>query len=164
LPLYLRVDLDYSPIIVGLYMAGSQVAGIGAQPIMGFLSDKYGRKIVLVPAMTVLSLLFIALKFVDPGIQLILTILAMGSFLYSLHTIFIAGALDVSKGKAQSTVVSLIYGASFIGTFSPFIAGIIVDATEISNAFLYAGSISLVSTILLLLTKLPKTINQDMSI
>ena len=163
LPLYLRTELEYSPVIVGLYMAGAQVAGIGAQPIMGYLSDKYGRKIVLVPAMTVLSLLFATLKYVDPGIQLALTILAMGSFLYSLHTIFIAAAIDVSKGRAQSTVVSLIYGASFVGTFSPFIAGIIVDATEISNAFLYAGSISLVSTIFLLLTKLPKTVNQDAS-
>ena len=163
LPLYLRTELEYSPVIVGLYMAGAQVAGIGAQPIMGYLSDKYGRKIVLVPAMTVLSLLFATLKYVDPGIQLALTILAMGSFLYSLHTIFIAAAIDVSKGKAQSTVVSLIYGASFVGTFSPFIAGVIVDATEISNAFLYAGLISLVSTIFLLLTKLPKTVNQDAS-
>jgi FSR family fosmidomycin resistance protein-like MFS transporter len=160
LPLYLRSDLEYSPVVVGLYMAGAQVAGIGAQPVMGFLSDRYGRKVVLVPAMTTLSLLYFALKFADPGVQLVLTILAMGSFLYSLHTIFIAGALDVSKGEAQSTVVSLIYGASFFGTFSPFVAGMIVDASDITNAFIYAGAIVLLSTVMLAFIKLPRTANQ----
>ena len=164
LPVYLRSDLDYSPLTVGVYMAGAQVVGIGAQPVMGYLSDRFGRKIVLVPSMTVLGLLFVALKYADPGYQLILTILAMGAFLYSLHTIFIAAALDVSRGESQSTVVSLIYGASFFGTFSPFVAGIIVDASVTQNAFLYAGVVVLISTVLLAVEKLPKTANQEASI
>jgi hypothetical protein len=85
----------------------------------------------------------------------------MGSFLYSLHTIFIAAAMDVSKGEAQSTVVSLIYGASFFGTFSPFLAGVIVDSTaKTGNAFIYAGVVVLISTVLLAVVKLPKTANQ----
>lgn len=165
LPLYLRrgEDIDglgYTAFTVALFMAGAQVAGIGAQPIMGFISDRFGRKVVLVPAMTVLGVLFIALKFAEPGWQLVLVVLAMGSFLYSLHTIFIAGAIDVAEGQSQSTVVALIYGASFFGTFSPFLAGLIVDATIITNAFVYAGVIVLASTVILAITKMPKTANQ----
>lgn len=160
LPVYLREDLDYNAFEVGIYMAGAQVTGIVAQPIMGYLSDRFGRKVVLIPAMIVLGLLFIALRFAEPGPQLILTILAMGLFLYSLHTIFIAAAIDVSKGEAQSTVVSLIYGASFFGTFSPFVAGVIADNWGTANAFVYAGLVVLASTILLLVVKLPRTANQ----
>jgi FSR family fosmidomycin resistance protein-like MFS transporter len=157
LPVYLLQDLGNTPAVVGLYMAGAQVAGIGAQPLMGYLSDRYGRKVVLVPTMVVLGLLYFALKFVAPGAPLILTILVLGGFLYSLHTIFIAAAIDVSDGQAQSTVVSLIYGASFFGTFSPFLAGIIVDVTETtSNVFIYAGIVVLVSTVVLAFQKFPQ--------
>lgn len=157
LPVYLLQDLGNNPIQVGLYMAGAQVAGIGAQPLMGYLSDRYGRKVVLIPAMTLLGLLYFALKFVAPGAPLILTILVLGSFLYSLNTIFIAAAIDVSDGQVQSTVVSLIYGASFFGTFSPFLAGVIVDVTETtSNAFIYAGIVVLASTVVLAMQKFPQ--------
>ena len=63
LPVYLLSGLEEGglgkdELTVGLYLAGSQVAGIVAQPLMGWISDKYGRKIVLIPAMTLLSLLY----------------------------------------------------------------------------------------------------------
>lgn len=160
LPLYLRADLDYSPLIVGLYMSSAQIAGIGAQPLMGYLSDKFGRKVVLVPALAALGIIYMALKFADPGIQLILVILAMGAFLYSLHSIFIAAAIDVAQGENQSTVVSLIYGAGFFGTFSPFVAGIIADKTDITNTFIYAGAVVILSAVIFALIRLPKTNTQ----
>lgn len=163
LPLYLREDLGYSATVVGIYMPMAQVVGIGAQPVMGLLSDRWGRKAVLVPGTAMLGLLCLALSQADPGPQLMLTILAMGAFLYSLHTIFIAAAMDVGGGEVQSTVVSLIYGASFLGTLSPFLAGVIVDASETSNAFIYGGSIVLASTLVLLFAKLPRTATQDAS-
>ena len=160
LPLYLLKDLGYTPFVVGLYVAGAQVAGVVAQPLMGYLSDRYGRKIVLVPAVTALGILYVALRFADPGYQLIVVILAMGSFQYSLHSIFIASAMDVAQGESQSTVVSLIYGAGFFGVFSPVLAGIIIDATVTQNAFLYGGVVVLISAVILAMIKLPKTANQ----
>jgi len=84
-------------------------------------------------------------------------VLLMGAFVYSLHTIFIAAAMDVAKGKAQSTVVSLIYGASFFGTISPIIAGFLVDAYGLKSAFVYSGIVALAATVVLIILKLPKT-------
>ncbi len=161
LPVYLNEELGYEFVVIGLFMSGAQVTGIVVQPIMGYLSDKFGRKVVLVPCTAAMGILIAALKFAEPGAILILTVLAMGAFLYSLHTIYIASAMDVAEGQAQSTVVSLIYGASFLGAFSPWIAGVIVDRTEISNAFIYGGVMVIAGAILLAITKLPKTVNQE---
>ena len=163
LPVYLNEELGYEFVVIGLFMSGAQVTGIVVQPIMGYLSDRFGRKVVLVPCTAAMGLLIAALKFADPGVFLILTVLAMGAFLYSLHTIYIASAMDVAQGQAQSTVVSLIYGASFLGAFSPWVAGVIVDRTEISNAFIYGGVMVIIGAIILALTKLPKTVNQENS-
>ena len=162
LPVYLLEDLEYDEFTVGLFMSGAQVTGIVAQPIMGYLSDRFGRKIVLVPCTAALGLLIIALRFApaDAPLVLIAVVLAMGAFLYSLHTIYIAGAMDVARGRAQSTVVSLIYGASFLGAFSPWVAGRIVDLTQTSNAFIFGGATVILGALLLSITRLPKTANQ----
>ncbi len=160
LPVYLLEDLEYREDVIGLFMAGAQVTGIISQPLMGWLSDRFGRKVVLVPCTAALGILVIALKFAPPDLPLALTVLAMGAFLYSLHTIYIAGAMDVARGQAQATVVSLIYGASFLGAFSPWLSGRIVDLTETSNAFVFGGVMVILGAVVLSMTRLPKTANQ----
>ena len=160
LPVYLREDLEFSAARVAVYLSVAQVVGIGAQPLMGFLSDTFGRKPVLVPSMTALGLLFFALAYADEGAQLVLTIVALGAFLYSLHTIFIAAAMDVSRGEVQSTVVSLIYSAGFVGTVSPIIAGVIADARGVPGAFLFGGALVLLATLILGVSRLPRTETQ----
>jgi len=160
LPVYLREDLEFSATRVALYLSMAQVVGIGAQPAMGFLSDRFGRKVVLMPAMACMGLLSIALAYADPGAQMMLTVLALGAFLYSLHTIFIAAAMDVAGGQVQSTVASLIYGAALLGAVSPILAGILADAYGVPSAFLFGGAVVLLSTFILGLLKLPKTANQ----
>ena len=160
LPVYLREDLEFSLLKVAVYLALGQVVGAGAQPLMGYFSDKFGRKVVLVPSMAMMGVLFFVLARTDGGLPLILTILALGTFLYSLHTLFIAAAMDIAGGEVQSTVVSLIYGASFLGTLSPIIAGAIADSQGIPAAFVYGGVVILISTAILAMMKLPKTANQ----
>lgn len=176
LPVYLLQDLGISAAVIGLFLAFIQFVGILAQPAMGFLADRFGHKAVLVPATAALGVLMLALKFTQadetimltilwlqfaaPGVQFAVIGLAMGAFLYALHAIYIAAAVDVAEGEAQSTVVSLIYGASFLGAFSPFIAGIIVDNFTTSDAFVYAGVMVLIATVVLGFTRLPKTLSQ----
>ena len=60
-PIYLREDLEFSTFEVGLYASLLQVIGIGTHPIMGWISDRFGRKVALVPGMIVFGLLCIAL-------------------------------------------------------------------------------------------------------
>ena len=164
LPLYLisavgEGGLAKDPLTVGFFLAGAQVSGIIAQPVLGGLSDRFGRKIVLLPAMTILGISFIGLYYASDGYQLVLNVFAMGAFLYSLHTVFIAAAMDVSGGKSQPTVVSLIYGASLLGTVSPIFTGLLIDEFGLKSAFLFSGVITLMATIVLILVKLPTNVD-----
>ena len=170
LPVYLLEDQGISAIVIGLFLSSIQFVGILAQPAMGWLADKFGHKRVLVPGTVALGLLMIALKFAPtddplmidivllnitlPGLQFGIIALAMGAFLYALHAIYIAAAMDVSQGEAQSTVVSLIYGASFLGAFSPFLAGVIVDFGTTSDAFVYGGVMVFLAGVVLAMIRL----------
>ena len=119
LPVYLKETLEFSDTNIALVFSGAQVIGLISQPVMGFLSDRVGRKIVLVTATASLGVLSLLLSVADPVFQVVLIVLAKGAFKFSLHHIFIAAAIDTSKGEAQSTVTSFMYGAGLLGIFSP---------------------------------------------
>ena len=155
LPVYLREDLAFSPTRVAVYLSLAKIAGLASQPAMGFLSDSFGRKAVLVPGAAAIGLLSLALSVADPGAQLVTIMVAKGAFTFTLHHIYIAAAIDAAGGHVQSTVVSLIYGAGFLGAISPYFAGLISDEFGIHSAFLFGGSIALLATVALLTLDLP---------
>ena len=156
LPVLLREELGYTASTVALYLTAAKVAGLASQPAMGFLSDRYGRKAVLVPATATTCVLAFALSAAEPGIQLFAVVVANGAFAFSLHHIFVAAAIDASRGSLQSTVVSLIYGAGVMAVFSPYVAGIIADKWGIESAFVYGGSVLVLPVLLLLSVRIPR--------
>ena len=156
LTLYMREDLGYSRETVALFISVSQVAGIISLPIMGFLTDRVGSKPVLVVGTGLVMLSALGVAVAQPGYQLFLIVLVRGAFTFSLHHVFIAAALNSAPGTNQSTVVSLVYGAGWIGTFSPYVAGLISDEFGIHSAFLYGGSVLVLPTLLLLFARFPR--------
>ena len=156
LPIYLREDLGYSAGLVGLYLSLAQLAGIGSQPLMGFLSDRFGHKRVLVPALGGFSLLLLAIPAADSKIQLALVILALGAFLFSLHAILISAAVELAGEEMQATTVSLIYASSFVGALAPTIAGVLADNYGLRSTFVFSCSMAALACLVLLFTRLPQ--------
>ncbi len=155
LPVYLREDLGYGVVTVAVLLSMAQVAGIGSQPVMGYLSDRIGHQRVLVPAMVTLGFTIAALAFADGMVQLVLIIAVLGAFLYSLHAIFISAAITAAGSEAHSTIVSIIYGASILGAVSPIVAGMFADHFGTQSVFLYAAATTFAATLILALMKLP---------
>lgn len=156
LPVYLKETLGYADRNVALVFSGAQVIGLISQPVMGYLSDRFGRKVVLMAATLSLGVLSLLLSVASPGVQVVLIVLAKGPFKFSLHHVFIAAAIDTSRGEAQSTVTSLMYGAGVLGIFSPSIAGAISDAYGIHSAFVFGGVLTLLALAVLLRYRAPR--------
>ena len=87
--------MGYSLGEMAVYLALSQVVGIGAQPVMGALSDRLGRKVIIVPALLAFSAMLVALYFVEPRVPHGSVIVIMGAFLYSMQALFLAAASDL---------------------------------------------------------------------
>ena len=154
LPIYLREDLGVSSVTLGLYLSLAQVAGIGTQPLMGYLSDRLGRKAILAPGLTVLGLAFLGLSLVPPGWPFALVVLVMGAFLFSLMSILLAAATDLVEGGAQGTTVSLVFGSAVaVSGLSPAVAGVFADAFGVKATFLWAGGIVLTTALLAAVTR-----------
>ncbi|MBI3327053.1 MAG: MFS transporter [Nitrospinae bacterium] len=151
LPIYLREQLGYSPFLLGFHVMLLYMMGMVSQPLMGILSDKFGRKAVLVPGMACLGLLYFALAWASSGVQLGLVIAAMGLFFYGLGNITMAGVMDVAGAGVQATSWGLMSVLShLLTTPSPVIAGLIVSTFGIRAAFLYASALLVLAAVVLL--------------
>jgi len=116
--------------------------GTISQPILGFLSDRFGRKAVLVPSFIMLGLLFVLIALAAPGIQLALVIGAIGIFFYTLLNIVIATVMDVAGSKIQASSYGLTSLLTHMVVFpTPMFAGFLVGKYGIGSAFLLAGAL-----------------------
>ena len=155
LPIYLREDLAYSPALVGVYIAMSQLAGIGSQPLMGLLSDRFGHKSVILPALVTFSVLLALVPFADGKVALALVILGLGFFLFSMQSVLTSAAVDLAGHEVHATVVSLIYASGFVGSLAPTFAGVLADRYGLTSTFYMSATVAAVAVIILAVTTLP---------
>ena len=154
LPIYLREHLEFSTSRVGVYISLLHTIGIATQPILGFVSDRYGRKAALVPELTAFGLLCVAVAYADPGIQLLLTIIALGAVTYTYLPIFVAITMDLSPPGLHGTSVGIVYaGTMAVGALGAALGGLVADALSIESTFIFAGITNVAAAFLLLIVR-----------
>jgi len=155
LPIYLQEHLGYSPFALGVYIALLHAMGTVSQPIMGHLSDRFGRKAVLFPSFVILGLLFALLAVAAPGIPLGLIVGAIGLFYYTLLNITFAATMDVAGSELQATTYGLSSLLMQIATSpTPMVAGWLIGIYGIHSSFFVAAGLTVVGALLLLPLKL----------
>ena len=151
LPIYIKETLGYSSFVLGIYLSLLYVMGMISQPVMGLVSDRIGRKAVLVPSLTAIGLLYVAIVFAQGGIQLGFVIGALGLFFYAILTIFHSAVLDVTPEGVQASTFGVFTLFSYpFSLGSPIFAGYLVTEFGIKSAFLYAAATMVLATASLL--------------
>lgn len=158
-PKYLRDPvseggLGLDPFWVGFYFALWAGVGFLSGPVLGLLSDKYGRKAVLAPGLLLSAILPAILVSLEPGAGFALVLVAAGLFTWSLHQLVIAAVLDVVGRGTEATAVGIIFAATnMVGGISPVIAAFIVNQWSLGTIFYYVAILTGASAVLM--TALP---------
>jgi len=153
LALYLGLDdelgLNYAAL--GLHIALLVGVGVVAAPLVGYISDRAGRKLVLIPEMLGLCALTALLVPFGEGFGLIIILALMGLFFFSDQPILTAAALDVvGEEVAASTLGVFSFSRFVLAAASPLIAGRLFDEVGIESTFFYISGIYLLATVVLL--------------
>jgi FSR family fosmidomycin resistance protein-like MFS transporter len=156
LPVYLRETLDYSPALVSAYIALGQLAGIGSQPVMGFLADRVGHKAVILPALIMFALLLFLIPLAETKIALAIIILLLGLFVFSMQSILTSAAVEQAGEGMHSMITSLVYASTFLGSLAPTIAGGLADRYGLGSTFYMSCALVSSAAIVMAITKLPK--------
>jgi FSR family fosmidomycin resistance protein-like MFS transporter len=157
IPIYIQEHLGYSPFALGVYIGLMHAMGTVSQPVLGHLSDRYGRKAVMLPSYTALAILFFLLAFAAPGVQLGLVVSAIGLFFYTLINIANAATMDVAGSHIQGSSFGLTSLINQVVVFpTPIVAGYLVERAGILSAFWLAGIFMLLGAVVLIPLKLYK--------
>ncbi len=148
LPLYFAVQLGLNTVWVGLYLSVLTFSSTFPEPLIGWLSDRIGRRSILWISLTLSGLSVIAITMVPAGGPLLVSVALLGLFHYSLRPIIFAFALDVTPPEIGATTISYVFTWNqAISAISPLVGGFLADALGIQYALYFVTLLSLTSAV-----------------
>ena len=148
LPLYLGNELQMGTVGRGFHVGLLIAVGLFAKPVAGLLSDRLGRKNVLVPGLLWSCLVALALTIFDTGIPLTIMIALLGLFLYPDQPILTAAVFDVVGSEVASTGLGIVACVGFLmAVLSPIIAGVLYETWGFAATIYYIGSLFVVAAL-----------------
>jgi len=159
LALYLGNDLDLGVLNRGFHISLLIAVGLLAKPLAGMLSDRFGRKQVLVPGLVwscVIALLMVAF---DDGVSLTITIVLLGMFLYPDQPILTAALFDVLERDEATIGLGVVSFVSFLmAATSPLIAGAIYEISGFQAGLYYVAGLFAVAAVAFAMLPLSKRV------
>ena len=151
LPVYLANDMGYSPFWVGACLFALQAAGFAASPIAGHLSDRLGRKQILVGSMAATALVLVAMGFAGGSPLFVALVAVLGFFLYATRPVIQAWMLEATPKNLAGSSIGLLFGAQAIGAaLGPLAGGMIADRYGLLAAFYFLAATIVVANLFVL--------------
>ena len=156
LPLYLNDELGLSGGARGLYLMLPLLVGIPFTPLMGYVSDRIGRKTVLIPGMILLGSLTFLLVPYGQGITMIMLLIGLGTFLNSDQPLLTSAALDTAgRDVAAATLGFMSFSRLILAAMAPPIGSIFYEIST-DRVFIYIGVLFAVAISILAITPIPR--------
>src|SRR5262245_872166 len=153
LPVFLANDLGYSPYWVGGCLFVLQTAGFIAAPIAGHLSDKMGRRRIIMSSMAMTGVILFFMAFAGRSPAFVLFIAFLGFFLFAIRSVLQAWVLDATPKNMAGTSIGIMFCAQAIGAaIGPIVAGVIADHYGIMAAFYFLAASIVVANLFVFFT------------
>ena len=143
LPVYLAYEMGYSPFLVGVCMFALQAAGFAASPVAGHMSDRMGRRNVMMTSMAMTAVVLLMMAFAGTSFAFVIFVAVLGFFLYAIRPVMQAWLLESTPKNMGGTSIGVLFGAQALGSaVAPLLAGIIADRFGLGATFYFlAGTI-----------------------
>ncbi len=137
-PVYLSDDLAFPPAWVGGAMFAMQAAGFIAAPITGHLSDRVGRRRIIITSMTMSGVVLLFMVFAGRSSAFVFLVAFLGFFLFAIRAVLQAWVLDATPKSMAGTSIGLLFGTQAVGAaVGPIVGGILADHCGIMAAFYF---------------------------
>ena len=148
LPIYMY-DIGFSSKSIGFHFGLLWALGLFISPYFGHLSDKFGRKIVLVPALLYSSVLITALALWGKGQFFTILIVLLGFSIRSDYSLINATIIDIVKNRVETTMLGILSLTRYLmGAIAPLIAGILYQYVGMQATFLFVSFLFLLAAII----------------
>jgi FSR family fosmidomycin resistance protein-like MFS transporter len=148
LPIYMY-DIGFSSKAIGFHFGLLWALGLLVSPYFGHLSDRFGRKIVLIPALLYSSVLIAALALWGKGQLFTILIVLLGLSIRSDYSIINATIIDIVKNRVETTMLGILSFTRYLmGAMAPLIAGFLYQYVGMQATFLFVSFLFLLAAVI----------------
>ena len=147
LPLYVKDELGYGSVGVGVAMGAASVSSVVFSVVSGRLGDRHGRRPLLVVGGVVMLACYLGLALL-PGLAGVVAVrlvagAAEATFVVGVYT----ATMDVTADERRGEAVSLVTLASYLGlTFGPVLADLVRGTDRYTLVWLVTAGFVLFAT------------------
>ena len=153
LPIFLSTELGYPPAWVGGSLFALQAAGFAAAPVSGHLSDRMGRRSVIMTSMVMSGVVLLFMAFAGRSPLFVLFVAFLGFFLFAIRAVLQAWLLDATPKHMGGTSIGILFGAQAAGAaIGPLIGGLIADHYGLIAIFYYLAATIVVANMFIFFT------------
>lgn len=157
LPVYLANDMGYSPFWVGACLFALQAAGFAASPVAGHLSDRMGRKHILMTSMAASALVLAAMALSGGSPLFVALVAVLGFFLYATRPVIQAWMLEATPKDMGGSSIGVLFGAQAVGgALGPLLGGMVADRFGLAAAFYFLAATIVVANLFVIGVRTPK--------
>lgn len=143
LPLYVADVLQASPVTVGATVMAMHLGGVIVSPIAGVVSDRIGRRPVVLAGLSASTVAIIVLTFLDSSTTFVVGVSILGFVLFGVRPVIQSWMMDIAPAKMRGSATSLLFGAqSLFSMAMPLVGGLIADTYGLSEVF-YAIAVAI---------------------
>jgi MFS family permease len=155
LPLYVADVLGGGPLAMGLALSAMQAGGLIATPIAGVLSDRIGRRPVVLMGLGSSTVVIAALTVVGNEVAFVAGVSLLGFVLYAVRPVAHSWLMDLTPPAMGGSATSLMFGTQTAFSVSiPIVGGMIADQYGLQSVFYLLAATVLASNLITL--TLPK--------
>jgi FSR family fosmidomycin resistance protein-like MFS transporter len=153
LPIFLSNELGFAPAWVGGSMFALQAAGFAAAPVTGHLSDRMGRRNIIMTSMIMSGVVLLFMAFAGRSPAFVLFVAFLGFFLFAIRAVLQAWLLDATPKNLGGTSIGIMFGAQAAGAaIGPVAGGLIADHYGIIATFYFLAATIVVANMFIFFT------------
>ncbi len=142
LPLYLADVMQVSPVMLGAAIAGMHLGGVIVSPIAGIMSDRIGRRPVVMAGLAATTIIIAGLTFVDSAVVYVTAVSVLGFVLYAVRPVIHSWMMDMAPPEVRGSATSLLFGTQAgLSVLMPLIGGAVADTYGLTEVFYVIAAI-----------------------